>query len=221
VVKSAPTGVIPACSVHSLPGPGCARPPAGVTCPSSTHGAHCPLTAFTGHLSALFPEGHDQPFPPVNVLDESTPTIAIPVSSSYLSVPGPGSARPPAVAPGVVFGTPLLQATYDQPTPTGGNCPASTDDDQPFPPVFVLDESTPTGAIPVPPGHSGLPALLYIRQEWCSAHPRYRPPQINPLPSLVSLLPLMASVQLLHISLITFLPLVSILQILLKAPIAP
>jgi len=62
----------------------------------------------------------------VNVLDESTPTGAIAVSSD-LSVSGPRSARPPADAPGVVFGTPPVQATYGQSTPTGGNCPASTD----------------------------------------------------------------------------------------------
>jgi len=50
-------------------------------------------STFTGQSFTLFPEDHDQPFPPVIVLDESTPTGVIPVSSDH-SVPGPGSAPP-------------------------------------------------------------------------------------------------------------------------------
>jgi len=111
-------------SVLSVSDPGSARPPAdapgvvfgapplqaiGILFPASTHGALCPVTPSAGQLPTLFPEDQDQPFPPMGTLDGPTTPGAIPVSSSDFPVPDPGSARPPADAPGVVFGAPPLQ----------------------------------------------------------------------------------------------------------------
>jgi len=124
--ESTPTGAILVTpSDFSASDPGSARPPAdgpgvalgappvqtiGTLCPPSTHGACCPLAPSARQLPTLFPEGRDQRFPPMGTLDESTTTVTIPMASSDFSVPYPGSARPRAVAPGVVFGTPPLQA---------------------------------------------------------------------------------------------------------------
>jgi len=158
-----------AASEPSVPGPVQPifgqSPPTAVNFPADTHGAHGPLTTFTGQPFTFFPEDHDLPFLPVIVWDESTPTGVIPVSVDH-SVPGHGSARPPADGQEVVFGTSLcgnctastdgalqtispksviepsvpgpVQAIFGQSPPAGGICPASTDDAQAFTPVPLV-----------------------------------------------------------------------------------
>jgi len=163
-------------------GPEPARPPAavprvvfcapllpalGLHCPVPAHGPHRPLIPPAGQLPTLSPKDYDQPFPPIGTLDESTNTGAIHVSSSDSSVPGLGSARPPADAPGVVHGAPLSQAIgVPGPASThGAHCPLTPPAGQ-LSPVFPEDHTS-TG-----PG-SARP--LWMCQGWWLVHPHYKP----------------------------------------------
>jgi len=130
--QSTPTGgTCPASTDGSdllVPGPG---PPVQTTfgqfthtddiCPVSSAGAQgFPQPSDPGPVQAIF---HQSPPSGVNCPAAAHGTYG-PQTTSTVQ---PFALCTPTDGPGVVSGTPPIQATYDQSTPTGGTCPAPTD----------------------------------------------------------------------------------------------
>jgi len=122
--------------------------PTGGTCPASTDGSDLLVPGPGPPVYSTFGQGtHTDDICPassavfgpqttstVQPFALCTPTGVTPVPPGH-SFPGLGSARPPADGPGVVSGTPPVQATFGQVTHTGDIYSTSSDGAQGLPDV--------------------------------------------------------------------------------------